>query len=47
MKNIRIFLFESFPFLVVEISMYLYRRVFLMVVGTCVACSLCGLVATC
>ena len=30
MKNIRIFLFENFPILVVKCSIYLNRRVFIM-----------------
>ena len=31
MKNIRVFLFENFPFLEMKFSIYLNRRVFVMV----------------
>ena len=33
MKNIRIFLSENFPFLVVKFSIYLNRSVFVMING--------------
>ena len=42
--NVRIFLFENFPFLVVKFSIYLNRHVFVM---CSVGSSLCGLVAAC